>query len=100
MMSEERLKRIEEYLESAAHRLDNHGELIAELRTAQIMAAQQIEATNQSLQLTNQTVRDFAILFQEFLLVVRDMQAEVRGLQLENRRILDHLFGTGEEPAT
>lgn len=92
-MSEERLKRIEEYLESAAHRLDNHGELIAELRAAQIMAAQQIEATNQNM-------RDFMILFQEFLLVVRDMQAEVRGLQLENRRILDHLFGTGEEPAT
>jgi hypothetical protein len=93
MMSEERLKRIEEYLESAAHRLDNHGELIAELRAAQIMAAQQIEATNKNM-------RDFTILFQEFLLVVRDMQAEVRGLQLENRRILDHLFGTGEEPAT
>ncbi|MBC7880449.1 MAG: hypothetical protein H7Y37_03885 [Anaerolineae bacterium] len=93
MMSEERLKRIEEYLESAAHRLDNHGELIAELRAAQMMAAQQIEATNQNM-------RDFMILFQEFLLVVRDMQAEVRGLQLENRRILDHLFGTGEEPAT
>lgn len=92
-MSEERLKRIEEYLESAAHRLDNHGELIAELRAAQMMAAQQIEATNQNM-------RDFMILFQEFLLVVRDMQAEVRGLQLENRRILDHLFGTGEEPAT
>jgi hypothetical protein len=93
MMSEERLKRIEEYLESAAHRLDNHGELIAELRAAQLIAAQQIEATNKNM-------RDFTILFQEFLLVVRDMQAEVRGLQLENRRILDHLFGTGEEPAT
>jgi hypothetical protein len=92
-MSEERLKRIEEYLESAAHRLDNHGELIAELRAAQVIAAQQIAATNQNM-------RDFTILFQEFLLVVRDMQAEVRGLQLENRRILDHLFGTGEEPAT
>jgi hypothetical protein len=93
MMSEERLKRIEEYLESAAHRLDNHGELIAELRAAQLIAAQQIEATNKNM-------RDFTLLFQEFLLVVRDMQAEVRGLQLENRRILDHLFGTGEEPAT
>jgi hypothetical protein len=93
MMSEERLKRIEEYLESAAHRLDNHGELIAELRAAQLITAQQIEATNKNM-------RDFTILFQEFLLVVRDMQAEVRGLQLENRRILDHLFGTGEEPAT
>ncbi len=92
-MSEECLKRIEEYLESAAHRLDNHGELIAELRAAQVKAAQQIEATNQ-------TMRDFTLLFQEFLLVMRDMQAEVRGLQLENRRILDHLFGTGEEPAT
>jgi hypothetical protein len=92
-MSEERLKRIEEYLESAAHRLDNHGELIAELRAAQLITAQQIEATNKNM-------RDFTILFQEFLLVVRDMQAEVRGLQLENRRILDHLFGMGEEPAT
>jgi hypothetical protein len=92
-MSEERLKRIEECLELAAHRLDNHGELIAELRTTQLIAAQQMEATNKNM-------RDFTILFQEFLLVVRDMQADVRGLQLENRRINDHLFGKGEEPTT
>lgn len=36
-----------------------------------------------------QTIRQM----QDMQLDIREMQAEVRGLQLENRRILDHLFG-------
>jgi hypothetical protein len=34
---------------------------------------------------------DFKLI--DTMCVIREMQSEIRGLQVENRRILDHLFG-------
>jgi negative regulator of sigma E activity len=61
---EERFERIEQ-------RVDQHGELIAELRTSQL-------ATNQALQMTNQNIDRLANISERFITVAVDAITELR----------------------
>ncbi|MBW4696494.1 MAG: hypothetical protein KME03_01095 [Aphanocapsa lilacina HA4352-LM1] len=57
---------MEERIDRAEQRLDQHGELIAELRASQL-------ATNQSLQMTNQNLDRLAHIGERFITVATDM---------------------------
>ena len=53
-------------------------------------------AVSSLIETSNQFQRNFEVMAAEIVSLRRDftvMQSEIRGLQMENRRILDHLFG-------
>ena len=90
---ENRLDRIEAILEANSRQI--------EANSRQIEAnSQQIEknttalmdmrlAISSLIETSNQFQRNFEII----VLEIQDIKKDIRGLQVENRRILDHLFG-------
>ncbi|UFP93777.1 hypothetical protein [Gloeobacter morelensis] len=88
---------MEERLERAEQRLDQHGELIAELRASQL-------ATNQALQTTNQNLDRLASISERFIAVATDtlvrLDEAVEELRSFNRRqeaINDYLIRRDQE---
>jgi thymidylate synthase len=81
-MSEERLKRIEVLLETAAKMTVQHQKDIERL-------------DEQMIQLTLQ-MANLSQIVAETMPIIRTMQSDIKGLQTENKRILDHLFGESE----
>ena len=64
-------------------------------RTVDRIALQQ-ETNSQAIQAMANAIASLATAQQEHLLAIREMQSEVKGLQIENRRILQHIFGNEE----
>ena len=58
--------------------------------------ALQQETNSQAIQTMANAISSLATAQQEQLLAIREMQSEVKGLQVENRRILQHVFGDAE----
>ena len=75
----ERLDRIEALIEANSQAIANAATERQELREVFLS--------------TMRVVSESAQTQSEMLKSIAEMQAEVRGLQVENRRILDHLFG-------
>ncbi|MGH2415564.1 MAG: hypothetical protein ACRDEA_18115 [Microcystaceae cyanobacterium] len=82
-MSTERLDRIEAILERTAAEREVDRREMAELRSMITSLARTVEIHQQY----------FEIIIAE----IRDMTSEIRGLQLENRRILERVFGREDE---
>jgi hypothetical protein len=55
--------------------------------------ALQQETNSQAIQTMATAISSLATAQQEQLTAIREMQSEVKGLQVENRRILQHIFG-------
>ncbi len=83
---EQRLTQIEKLLESAV-KLSHSNTAKIDANTEAINAL-----TNRVDQLTEQMGRATE-MFIDSIGVIRIMQSEIRGLQLENRRIIDRVFG-------
>lgn len=88
---------MEERVERVEQRVDQHGELIAELRTSQL-------ATNQALQTTNQNIDRLANISERFITVASDtiirLDQAVEELRAFNRRqeaINDYLIRRDQE---
>ncbi len=65
-------------------------------RTLDRTATQQEVNTQAIAQLAETSTQQWQVI-QQMLVDIREMQAEVRGLQVENRRILERVFGPEEE---
>ena len=98
--SEQRLRRVEILLETAAAKIYDNSQAIDRLteRTDQNAAA--IDRLTEQNSLLALQIAESTDLFRESLQIMRrqqvnieEMQAEVRGLQVENRRILARVFG-------
>ena len=97
---EQRLTQIEKILQSAIQlshsntaKIDNLTEKV-EANTEAIKANSEAIAglTNRADRLTEQ-ISTATDIFIDSIGVMREMQNEIKGLQVENRRIMDHLFG-------
>ena len=78
----DRLDRIEALVESTAKIAQSNAKAI---EAAALDRVELRTAIDELARVAGQTLRH-----------MQEMQAEVRGLQIENRRILDHLFGQGD----
>lgn len=68
--------------------------LVESQQTTQVEISQLTGTVNQLAELVIQSIESA----NADRAVMREMQLEVRGIQTENRRILDHLFGSEDEP--
>ncbi len=96
----DRLDRIEALVESNAKAIEAAASERQELRALVESNAKAIEAAASDRATLRTSIDDLARVagesirhMQEMQADIREMQSEVRGLQLENRRMLDHLFG-------
>ena len=104
---EQRLTQIEKLLESAIKLSHSHTSQI-EANSSQIEANSQaidrltvkIEANSSQIETNSQAIDRLTVkmaeatdLFLDSMKVIKEMQKEVRGLQVENRRIIDRVFG-------
>ena len=98
--SEQRLRRVEILLETAAAKIHDTSIAIDRLTERTNSNAEAIDRlVEQDLNLTVK-IAELTEVFAETLPIIRrqqvnieEMQAEVRGLQVENRRILARVFG-------
>ena len=90
---EQRLTQIEKILQSAI-KLSHSNTAKIEANTEAIKANSGAIAllTNRVDRLTEQ-IATATDIFVDSIGVMREMQNEIKGLQVENRRIMDHLFG-------
>ena len=86
MTTEQRLDRFEDRLDRIEAIVEKNSDAIIDLRLA---VSGLIETANQYQQNFQLIVSEIVSLRQNFIV----MQSEIKGLQMENRRILDHLFG-------
>ena len=97
---EQRLTQMEKLLESAI-KLSRKNASQIEANSAQIEANSQAidrltvktEANSQAIDHLTVKMAEATDLFLDSIKVIKEMQKEVRGLQVENRRILDRIFG-------
>ncbi len=96
----ERLDRIEGIVAATAQTVQANSQAIANLEQAQATAAAERQELREYFLATMRVVsessqaQDAQMQMQtEMLKTITEMQSEIRGLQVENRRILDHLFG-------
>ena len=83
---ENRLDRIEAIVEANSRQIEANSRQIEKNTTALIDMRL---AVSSLIETSNQFQRNFEVIVSE----IKDIKQEVRGLQVENRRILDHLFG-------
>jgi len=83
---EDRLDRIEAIVENNSKQIEKNTDAIIDMRLA---VSGLIETANQYQHNFELIVSEIVSLRQDFTV----MQSEIKGLQMENRRILDHLFG-------
>ena len=96
----QRLTQMEKLLESAIKLSHSHTSQI-EANSAQIEANSQAidrltvktEANSQAIDRLTVKMAEATDLFLDSMKVIKEMQKEVRGLQVENRRIMDRVFG-------
>ena len=83
---ENRLDRIEAILEANSRQIEANSRQIENNTTALIDMRL---AVSSLIETSNQFQRNFEVIVSE----IQDIKRDIRGLQVENRRILDHLFG-------
>lgn len=112
MTPEQRLEQLEILMSTAAKNINANIATLARLSENQAQTdaqvrdnAAQVRANTEAIaRLTENQARTDARLAEaidiivDTLRVIREMQTEVRGLQIENRRILEHLFGENQQP--
>ena len=96
----QRLTQMEKLLESAIKLSHSHTSQIEansqaiDRLTVKIEAnSAQIEANSQAIDRLTVRMAEATDLFLDSMKVIKEMQKEVRGLQVENRRIMDRVFG-------
>ncbi|MCM1985127.1 hypothetical protein [Lyngbya confervoides] len=82
----DRLDRIEALVETNAQAIRSNSEAIAQ-------AASERQEFREVFQATLRVIAEMGQRQDAQLEAIHAMQSEIRGMQLENRRILDHLFG-------
>ncbi len=98
---EQRLTQIEKILQSAIKLSHSNTAKIDSLTEKVEANSEAIKAnpeaiavlTNRADRLTEQ-IATATDIFIDSIGVMREMQNEIKGLQIENRRIMDHVFGT------
>ncbi len=87
-------ERLDRFADSVDRSIVDASKERQELRRVITNAAEERQELREVFLSTMQVVSESAQAQAEMLKSITEMQAEVRGLQVENRRIMDHLFGS------
>ena len=90
---EQRLTQMEKLLESAIKLSRKNASQIEANSQAIDRLTVKTEANSQAIDRLTVKMAEATDLFLDSMKVIKEMQKEVRGLQVENRRILDRVFG-------
>ena len=90
---EQRLTQMEKLLESAIKLSRKNASQIEANSQAIDRLTAKTEANSQAIDRLTVKMAEATDLFLDSMKVIKEMQKEVRGLQVENRRILDRVFG-------
>ncbi len=89
----QRLTQIEKILESAIKLSHSNTAKIDDTRKLIEANSEAIKAQDLKIDRLTVTMAEATELFLDSMKVIKEMQKEVRGLQVENRRIMDRVFG-------